>query len=538
MGLPGLTESFGRRPVPDWLEQRYKANGTWQPFSFGESVLRWLRKNSESKFVVLSNERPYRGRFRDIARMALRFAGYLMSKGIGPGDSVAFQFPNWMEGAVVFYGAALAGCCNIPIPYFYGTREVAHILSISKPRLFAFPKTFGSIDYLENADVLASLISEVDTVLVLGTGHPYHSFEAAMDYPEIHSVPLIDPTSASIIGFTSGTLTEPKGVVHSHRTLLSEAHQMNATFPPGPPSINGAPIGHAIGTLGTLVIPLMREKAVYTTDVWYPRVVLNTMLEERASSGNGAPLFLLSLLDSPHFDKQHIRLMPHVGLGGSPAPENLIQRAEKMGIRVLKYFGTTEHPSISATRLQDPEWYRIHSDGLPMPGVEIGTIDESGAPLAAYAVGEIVSRGPDLCEGYVSNQLTTKQFDSDGWFHTGDFGYIDEKGYLFIKGRILEIIVRGGETISATEIEAVLKDHPAVADIAVGSVPDSRYGEKVVAFVKQASSEVNLGVSQLRSFGKSRGMAPQKLPEQIINVTDIPRTTMGKIQRSKLKDLL
>jgi acyl-CoA synthetase (AMP-forming)/AMP-acid ligase II len=187
-------------------------------------------------------------------------------------------------------------------------------------------------------------------------------------------------------------------------------------------------------------------------------------------------------------------------------------------------YGSTEHPSITGCRHEDPIEKRLGTDGRPLPGVEIKLAED----------GEILSRGPDCFAGYVDPALTV--FDDDGWYHTEDVGVIDDDGYLTITDRKKDIIIRGGENISAAEVEELLAELPGVAEVAVVSAPDERLGEHACAFVRSAGGAPDLDV--VRRHLDKAGLARQKWPEELRVVDDFPRTASGKIRKTELRALL
>ena len=263
--------------------------------------------------------------------------------------------------------------------------------------------------------------------------------------------------------------------MHSHRTIGFEARQLDHMFPVGgPPQITGAPVGHFIGMLNAFLVPLLRDRPVNLVDVWDPGEVLRLMLADGLGVGGGATYFLTSLLDHPDFTDEHLALMPFAGLGGSTVPVAVTERATKLGIKVFRSYGSTEHPSITGCLLDDPEDKRLTTDGRALPGVEV-RLDEHG---------EILSRGPDCCLGYTDAALTAAVFDADGWYRTGDVGVLDDDGYLTITDRVSDIIIRGGENISAQEVEEVLLGLDAIAEVSVVAAPDERLGERAAAVIR------------------------------------------------------
>jgi acyl-CoA synthetase (AMP-forming)/AMP-acid ligase II len=256
--------------------------------------------------------------------------------------------------------------------------------------------------------------------------------------------------------------------------------------------------------------------------------VLKLMLAEGLGVTGGATYFMTSLLDHPDFTAEHLKLMPFSGMGGSTVPVAVTERMTALGIKVFRSYGSTEHPSITGCVLDDPEIKRLTTDGHTMPGVEIRLDDE----------GQILSRGPDCFIGYTDPELTASVFDDDGWYHTGDVGVLDDEGYLTITDRISDIIIRGGENISAQEIEELLLGMDDIAEVAVVAAPDERLGERAAAVVRVREGAGLPGLDEVRTHLKDAGLARQKWPESIHAVTDFPRTASGKVQKFQLRQQL
>jgi acyl-CoA synthetase (AMP-forming)/AMP-acid ligase II len=242
----------------------------------------------------------------------------------------------------------------------------------------------------------------------------------------------------------------------------------------------------------------------------------------------GATYFLTSLIDHPDFTPEHLALMPFAGLGGSPVPVAVTERATKLGIKVFRSYGSTEHPSITGCRLADAEEKRLTTDGPPLPGVEIRLDSE----------GEIFSRGPDCCVGYTDPELTAAMFDADGWYRTGDVGVVDDDGYLTITDRVSDVIIRGGENISAQEIEEQLLRLDAVAEVCVVAAPDERLGERAAAVLRVRDGMPAPTLDDVRRHLGAVGLARQKWPESLHQVQEFPRTPSGKVQKFKLREML
>jgi acyl-CoA synthetase len=249
--------------------------------------------------------------------------------------------------------------------------------------------------------------------------------------------------------------------------------------------------------------------------------VLALMKSKGMSIGGGPPYFVTSLLDHPDCTDEHRRLFTTVGLGGSTVPAAVTRRLADLGFFVFRSYGSTEHPSITGSGPSAPEAKRLYTDGNARPGVEVKLAED----------GEILSRGPDLCLGYTDPELTAKAFDDDGWYHTGDVGVLDSDGYLTITDRMADVIIRGGENISALEVEEVLLAMPQVVEAVVVAAPDARLGERTAAVLRIRPGLVMPTLAEVREHFERAGVARQKWPEELHEVDDFPRTASGKVQK-------
>jgi len=303
--------------------------------------------------------------------------------------------------------------------------------------------------------------------------------------------------------------------------------------------ITGAPVGHGIGMLAALLIPVYRRSEIHLIDVWDPGRVLQAMLDDGLSAGQGSTFFLTSLLDHPDYDvARHVPLMPFIGLGGSAVPAAVGERCAALGIEIARSFGSTEHPSITGSTPDAPHDKRVNTDGRPLPGVELRLVDDDGKDVEVGMPGEIWSRGPELFVGYTDAAATEAAFSADGWFMTGDIGVLDDDGYLAITDRKKDIIIRGGENVSAQELEELLVRMPDVAEVAVVAAPDERLGEHACAIVRLAPGVDALELRDVTVALERTGLARQKWPEELRVVDDFPRTASGKIRKVDLRQEL
>ena len=526
-----MGESWKLRTVPSHLVERYVAEGCWTDATLGSMVADGLGGQADAAFRVWSKVRPWQGTFGDVDRAARSLATSLQAQGVGAGDVVVLQLPNWVEAGIAFWAAAYLGATVVPIVHFYGAKEVDYILRVTDPDVVITADRFGVADHLAVYDALLADRPRPRWLVVGDSPLPARAipFASLLDAEPLPEPVPVDPDSPAVVGFTSGTTRDPKGVVHSHRTIGFETRQLDYFFPKGGPAqITGAPVGHFIGMVNAFLVPLLRDRPVNLIDVWDPGEILRIMGEEGLGVGGGATFFLTSLLDHPDFTPRHLALIPFAGLGGSAVPVAVMERLKAMGIPAFRSYGSTEHPSITASLIDDDEVKRLTTDGCALPGVEI-RLD---------ADGEISSRGPDLFLGYTDPELTASVFDDDGWYRTGDVGVLDDDGYLAITDRIADVIIRGGENISAAEIEELLMGLDAVAEVSVVARPDDRLGERAAAVVRVHGGRSVLTLDEVREHLAAAGLAKQKWPESIHLVEEFPRTASGKVQKFRLREQL
>jgi acyl-CoA synthetase len=510
----------GRSIRPE-LRERYESEGWWTAETLGALLSEALAAQPQSTFRVHSNVRPFTGTFSDVERIARRLAAGLQGRGVGPGDVVAFQLPNWMEAAATFWASTLLSAVVVPIVHFYGRKEVGYILSAAEPKVFITTEKFGRMTFDRDvcADVpIVGLVASDERP----SGGTVHRFDDLLADQPLTGVVDTSPANPAIIAFTSGTTRDPKGVVHSHQTLGCEIRQLSAGHPKhSAGQLMALPVGHFIGMLGGLLCPLIDGVPIHLTDAWDPSLVLSLMAEEGVGFGGGPAYFITSLLDHPDFTGDHLQYMRYLGLGGSAIPATLTRRLTDLGLVVTRSYGSTEHPSITGSSPTAAPEKRLLTDGAARGGVEIRLASD----------GEILSRGPDLCLGYLDDELSAKAFDDDGWYHTGDIGVLDDDGYLTITDRKSDVIIRGGENISAIEVEETLLAMPEVAEAVVVAAPDERFGERVVAVLRIRAGHEMPRLDGVRAHFEAAGMARQKWPEDLREVDEYPRTPSGKVQK-------
>jgi cyclohexanecarboxylate-CoA ligase len=469
---------------------------------------------------------------------AERVAGGLQARGIAPGDVVAVQLPGTYEGAVTQAAVALCGAVLLPIVTIYGPRELEFILRQSGAVALVVPHTFRGRDHAEMARSLAGLPQLRLVVVVGGPAAPdamvsFADLARALARP--YRRPRVIPDDRALLVYTSGTTAEPKGVQHSHRSLIAEVMSSVmrergadarhlAMFPPG----------HVAGLLGLMRLLVHGIPAV-VMESWDPARAARLIDEHRITYTVGAPVMLAGLLAEKERGTSRLGTLREFMVGAAAVPPSLITQADAAGINAYRCYGSSEHPTVSTGSRADPLVKRANTDGALIAGNEVRLIGADGHDVPELTEGEVVSRGPELFTGYTDATLNRAAFLPGRWFRTGDLGRLDEDGYLTITDRLKDIIIRGGENISAKEVEDLLAEHPAVAEAAVIAVPDPALGERVCAVVVTRPGHT-FDLEQARVHFARGGVARQKTPEKLVIADGLPRTPAGKVQKYLLRE--
>jgi cyclohexanecarboxylate-CoA ligase len=484
-------------------------------------------------------DRDRRVSYGELDSLVARAAGALRTLGVRPGDIVSFQLPNWLEAAVVHYAAIRLGAASNPISPIYRHREVSFILRQARSRVVAIPDRFRRFDYRSMLTEIRPQLPDLEHVLVVGESGPgMLSFSRAVQNADAALPVPRRATDIALVLFTSGTEAQAKGVLHSHNTLVYECASMITLYEMTDADriLMPSPVTHITGLLYGMQLPLMLGTSAVFQDIWDPDMALALIERERCTLSIGATPFLHALAHSPRLSDHDIGSLRVFGCGGADVPPALIREAhERLGIVASRLYGSTECPTVTGTPLRAPIELHAETDGCAIGPEELRVVGDDGDEVAGGARGNLQVRGPELCLGYIDAALNRAAFTEDGWFVTGDLAVVDENGNVTIAGRAKDIIVRGGENLSAKEIEDLLREHPAVTDVAIVGYPDEALGERVCAFVV-AHAPVEL--EDLVTFLRGRRIANQKLPEHLRLVAELPKTASGKVQKYQLRDRL
>ncbi len=286
--------------------------------------------------------------------------------------------------------------------------------------------------------------------------------------------------------YTSGTTAEPKGVLHTHNTLIAEVQSLARihALSPGDRTLMPSPLTHISGVIHAILAPALLGTSAVFMERWDAGEGLALIARERVTYMVGAPTFLQDLVDHPDRPRHDLSSLRLFSCGGASVSADLIRRARAvLGCVAKRVYGSTEFPTITTTDAADAASMGIETEGRPIAPAEVRIVDGDGRALGPGGEGEIQARGPECFVGYAVPSLNAEAFTADGWFRSGDLGTLDAAGYLRVTGRLKDIVIRKGEKFSVRELEGLIARHPAVADAAVLALPDPRTGERACAVI-------------------------------------------------------
>lgn len=527
------------KPTPAARERYYLA-GYWQDQSLGQLIAASVAAHPDK--VAVADASGHSISYRELEDKASRFAGFLKARGVGAGDVVTMHLPNWWQTAVVTLAAFKLGAVINPLPPTYGWKDLAFIMNKSGARAVIVPGRFRSVDYTDHLLRIATELIVAPTIVVIGAGNANIGtpFDDALRGPLLTEVQHAAADDAALLLFTSGSESKPKGVVHTHNTAIYGERALSGTLQLGSQDVcfMASPVTHTSGFMHGILMTLMTGATVSLLDVFKGDAAVDQMLASRASWTMGATPFLSDVVDSMEKSGKRLPDLRYFLCGGAPIPEVVVRRAQAVGVRVLSIYGSTESPPHTVTWPQDPVEAAWQFDGRALPGVEVCAVDEDGKVLPPDQQGEQWSRGPHAFIGYLGEpELTAKAIDAQGWYHSGDLATVGADGSVRIVGRIKDMIIRGGQNISAREVEDILLEHPACQAVAVVGIPDERLGELSCAVVVCHAGKT-LEFDDMKQFLISRGVARFKLPEHLVLRDALLATPSGKVQKFKLREEL
>ena len=498
-----------------------------------ELVERRAQESPDALFLTDEGKRTMT--FAEYRQAAEAAAAGLLAMGVTEDTPVTWQLPTWIESFVLVAALSRLGAIQNPVMPIYRQREVGFVTNQTGARLLVVPTEFRAFDYKAMADEIAAGADNLDVLVAdrrLPEGDP-------STLPPAPGAP--DPVPIRWRFYTSGTTADPKGAQHTDATIMASASAMAERLKMSSADVHGFvfPFTH-IGGAGLLMAALIAGLTHVIVEAFDPATVVDLFDREQATLAGAGTVFHQAYLAEARKRKpekvlQNVRAW--IG-GGAPKPPQLHydMKNEVGGVGIVSGYGLTEAPILTMASVDDTDDKLANTEGQASPGVELKVVTLDGKVAGPGEEGEIRAIGPQVCCGYLDSSLDAEAFDEEGYFRTGDLGFVDGEGYVVITGRLKDVIIRKGENISAKEVEDLLYTHDKVADVAVIGLPDPNLGERCCAVVALQDAGSPLEFKEMVDFLKDKGLMVQKIPEQLETVPTIPRNPSGKIVKHVLRD--
>jgi fatty-acyl-CoA synthase len=512
--------------------------------TIGENLERTAARVPDATALV-SRHQGRRDTYAALDEAVNEVARGLMALGLEVGDRLGIWSPNCAEWVLVQYGSAKTGVILVNINPAYRTSELAYALRQSGCRMLISARAFKTSDYAAMIDEVRPDLPALEKVIFLdGPDWDGLLAGAAEVSPEalrerMSTLDFDDPIN---IQYTSGTTGFPKGATLSHHNILNNGFFIGEAcrYTEADSVCIPVPFYHCFGmVLGNLACTTHGAAMVIPDAAFEPKSVLETVAAERCTSLYGVPTMFIAELEHPEFERYDLSSLRTGIMAGSPCPvEVMKQVVSRMHMEeVTICYGMTETSPVSTQTVpEDSLEHRVSTVGRVHPHVEIKIVDpETGRTVRRGEPGELCTRGYSVMTGYWNDpERTAEAIDATGWMHTGDLATMDVDGYVNIVGRIKDMIIRGGENIYPREIEEFLYTHPDVSDVQVIGVPDAKYGEELMAWVKVREG-ATLTEEELKEFCRGK-VAHYKVPRYVKFTDEFPMTVTGKIQKFKMRE--
>jgi fatty-acyl-CoA synthase len=512
--------------------------------TIGENLRRTIAAHGDNE-ALIARHQGIRWTYAEFGDRVERLSAGLLGLGIEVGDRVGLWSPNYAEWTLLQYAAATVGAILVNLNPSYRTHELAYALNQSGCRaLFAAP-SFKTSDYVEMVDQVGGQVPSLERVVffwedewdevVAGAGGAGSRDVAAR-------AAALSPDDPINIQYTSGTTGFPKGATLTHRNILNNGYFVARLqrFTSADRLCIPVPFYHCFGmVMANLGCTTHGATMVIPSDAFDPTHVLETVATERCTALYGVPTMFIAELGHPNFDRYDLSSLRTGVMAGSPCPVEVMKACvDRMHMsEVTICYGMTETSPVSTQTLPaDSLHHRTATVGRAHPHVEIRIANiADGETLPRGEAGEFCTRGYSVMQGYWNEpDRTAEAIDADGWMHTGDLAVMADDGYVNIVGRIKDMVIRGGENVYPREVEEFLYTHPAVADVQVIGVPDPKYGEELMAWVKLRPGAA-VDAEDLRAFCRDK-IAHFKIPRYVRFVDEFPMTVTGKVQKFVMRE--
>jgi cyclohexanecarboxylate-CoA ligase len=533
-----------RTRIDDAELRNRRALGQWRNRTIAEDARDRAAKSPERVCAACGDDSLT---FGQAFERAERLAAHLGRLGLRPGDCIGFQLPNWLETVPINLAACILGLVVNPIVPIYRHAEVRLILRDCRAKAIFVPERFRTFDFAEMMRSIADDLPDLQHVIVLrGSSAP--ALPGSIVFEDLlaadaGAAPWAGqrPEAVKMVMYTSGTTGRPKGVLHTHETMPRSLQSCveHWSIEDDDVVIMPSPVTHITGYSWGLEMPFYHGTRSLLMERWDAGEAVELIDRHGARATIGATPFLQELVDAAERKGSRLPSLKVFACGGAAVPPALVQRANALFAkgRTFRVYGSTEAPMTTLGFVSDGTLdLAAETDGR-IVDYEVRIVDEDGKPVPAGREGEILTRGPALFVGYTDPAETATGFTSDGFFRMGDIGYLTPDDAIVITGRKKDLIIRGGENISAKEIEDALHRHPLIREVAAVSMPHARLGETVCAYVV-SSREPPPTLEDLLIYLKQLGIARQKFPEHLEVVEDLPRTASGKVKKDILRRMI
>ena len=514
--------------------------------------------------ALVSRHQGLRFTYAELQEAVNRCARGLIALGLKPGDRIGMWSPNYAEWVIIQFATAKAGTILVNINPSYRSHELEYALNQSGCSALVTATQFKSSDYTgmlydlapelhesNPGQLQAARLPALRTIVRLGAeaSPGMFSWEQLMALGDTVTAEQLTAVQSQLqfddainIQYTSGTTGYPKGATLSHHNILNNGYLVGSImrFSEQDKLIIPVPMYHCFGmVLGTMACVAIGATMMFPSDGFDPLTVLAMAEEEKATAIHGVPTMFIAELEHPEFARFDLSSLRTGLMAGSPCPiEVMKQVIERMNMREVEIaYGMTETSPVSfQTRADAPLDKRVSTVGQVLPHTEVKIIDSDGRVVPAGEMGELCTRGYCVMLGYWNDEARTREaIDAGRWMHTGDLAVMDAEGYVNIVGRIKDMLIRGGENIYPREIEEFLYSHPKISDVQVIGVPDQKYGEEVMAWVKLREGEVATA-EEIRDYCRGQ-IAHYKVPRYIKFVDGFPMTVTGKIRKVEMRQV-
>lgn len=521
--------------IPDHLKA-YAGGDIWANLTIGDYARRWAEQEPDR--VVFLND-PAEPTYAGLLAQGEALARALFDLGLKQGNVISFQVPNWVEAAVINLAASLGGFVINPIVPIYRDTEVLQMLGDSRSQVFFVAESFRNYDFAAMVDRIRPQLPDLKHVVYVRTTERAPNLSDLIEHGMAlgTALPKVDPDAVKLLLYTSGTTGRPKGVLHSHNTLNRVAQVgFRHSGIPGDVTLMPSPVTHISGFSGGLEKPFAVGSRTILMEVWNAVEAVELIDRYGVTSTVAATPFLNELCDAAKAKGSTLPSFRRFACGGAAVPAELVRSANSRLAHpcAFRVYGSSEVPMATQGILPEISLdLAAETDGRAID-YELRIVDDEGREVVTGQDGEVLARGPSMFMGYADADQTRESLTEDGFFRTGDIGRLTAEGALVITGRKKDLIIRGGENISAKEIEDVLLTHPAVKEAAVVAMPHPRLGEGICAFIIAAGTE-RPELAEVTAFVSQAGLARQKCPERIEWIDDLPRTASGKVRKDQLR---